>query len=417
LTKACETQFLCRPDLAEVGLLLWLCYFALELIGTTPDLAEVELLLPDLAEVGLLLWVCYIALELKGTTPDLAEVGLLLWLCYFALELKGTHVQASFQRASWAPKHLASSSLGRPDLAEVELLLCVCYIALELKGTARPDLAEVGLLLWVCYFALELKGTQRLIPLTAYREHLFQRPVKRSFFAGLTCVLHSALTAYREHLFQRPEKRRVFAGMIWLKQNFCSGPDLAEVGAALGVLLFPRAERHNVQASFQRARPDLDYSLPGTSLPKACETQFLCRPDLAESRPRAERHNVQASFQRASWAPQVLLPALWEAKKQLALHSLIWLKPDLAEVGLLLWVCYFALQRKGTTPDLAEVGLLLWVCYFALELILCRPDLAEVELLLWVCYIALELNGKTCSLLSIGRAGPQSILLPALWEA
>ena len=46
-----------------------------------------------------------------------------------------------------------------------------------------------------------------------------------------------------------------------------------------------------------------------------------------------------------------------------------------------------------------------------------RPDLAEVEFLLLVCYIALELKGTTCSLLSKGRVGPQSILLPALWEA
>ena len=48
---------------------------------------------------------------------------------------------------------------------------------------------------------------------------------------------------------------------------------------------------------------------------------------------------------------------------------------------------------------------------------LCRPDLAEVELLLWVCYIGLELKGTTRSLLSKGRVGPQSILLPSLWEA
>ena len=99
--------------------------------------------------------------------------------------------------------------------------------------------------------------------LTAYREHLLQRPVKRSSFAGLIwlkvelilwvlfidlellrtrpCLvskggerpqsillpalweakkqlaLHSALTAYREHLLQRPVKRSSFAGLIWLK--------------------------------------------------------------------------------------------------------------------------------------------------------------------------------------------------------
>ena len=45
------------------------------------------------------------------------------------------------------------------------------------------------------------------------------------------------------------------------------------------------------------------------------------------------------------------------------------------------------------------------------------PDLAEVELLLWVCHMALELKGTMCWLLSKGRVGPQSLLLPALWEA
>uniref|UniRef100_A0A914S616 Uncharacterized protein n=1 Tax=Parascaris equorum TaxID=6256 RepID=A0A914S616_PAREQ len=220
LPKACETQ----PDLAEVSLLVWVCYFALELKGTTPDLAEVGLLLwvcyfalqrkgttPDLAEVELLLWVCYMDLELKGCRPDVAEVELLLWVCYIALELKGT----------------------TPDLAEVGLLLWVCNFALELKGTT-PDLAEVGLLLWVCYIALELKGTTRCLLSRASWAPTALWEAKKQL------ALHRALTAYRE-------------------------------------------------------------------------TQFLC--------PRAERHNVQASFQRASWAPQVLLPALWEAKKQLALHS------------------------------------------------------------------------------------------------
>ena len=38
-----------------------------------------------------------------------------------------------------------------------------------------------------------------------------------------------------------------------------------------------------------------------------------------------------------------------------------------------------------------------------------RPDLAEADLLLWVCYIALELKGTTCRLLSKGRVGPHSI--------
>ncbi|MBH0334118.1 hypothetical protein BM86_00830, partial [Bacillus thuringiensis] len=46
-----------------------------------------------------------------------------------------------------------------------------------------------------------------------------------------------------------------------------------------------------------------------------------------------------------------------------------------------------------------------------------RPYLAEVELLLWVCSIGLELKGPKVGLVGKGAGSPQSILLPALWEA
>ncbi|MBG9498454.1 hypothetical protein ABE44_04670, partial [Bacillus thuringiensis] len=72
--------------------------------------------------------------------------------------------------------------LGRPYLAEVELLLWVCSIGLELPGP------KVGL---VC------KGDERpqSILLPALRE------------AKKHLALPSALTAYREHLLPRPVKR------------------------------------------------------------------------------------------------------------------------------------------------------------------------------------------------------------------
>ena len=72
------------------------------------------------------------------------------------------------------------------------------------------------------------------------------------------------------------------------------------------------------------------YSLQGTSLTKACETQFLPSPDLAEVElllcrvlhgARAARHKVLPCFHKGRQVPQVQIPALSAAKKQLALHS------------------------------------------------------------------------------------------------
>ena len=71
------------------------------------------------------------------------------------------------------------------------------------------------------------------------------------------------------------------------------------------------------------------YSLQGTSLTKACETQFLPSPDVAEVElllcrvlhgARAARHKVLPCFHKGRQVPQVQLPALSAAKKQLALH-------------------------------------------------------------------------------------------------
>ena len=71
-------------------------------------------------------------------------------------------------------------------------------------------------MLWVCYIALELKGTTcglnskgRLGPESILLPALWE--------AKKQLDLHSVLTAYREHLLQRPVKRSFFAGLIWLK--------------------------------------------------------------------------------------------------------------------------------------------------------------------------------------------------------
>ena len=110
--------------------------------------------------------------------------------------------------------------------------------------------------------------------------------------------------------------------------------------------------------------------LPGTYLTKACETQFLCRPDLGEVELQLWVCYIAVELKgsrpclvsKVGERPQsILLPALWEAKKQLALHTAL--------------TAYWEhLLKKACQTQF-----------------LCRPDLAEVELQLWVCYIALEL--------------------------
>ncbi|PWG19713.1 hypothetical protein DF279_16085, partial [Listeria monocytogenes] len=64
--------------------------------------------------------------------------------------------------------------------------------------------------------ALELKGTTcRLLSKGRVGPHSILLPAL--WEAKKQLALHSALTAYREHLFQRPVKRSFFAGLIWLK--------------------------------------------------------------------------------------------------------------------------------------------------------------------------------------------------------
>ncbi len=80
----------------------------------------------------------------------------------------------------------------------------------------RPDLAEVDLLLWVRYMALQLNDTTcRFLSKVRVGPHSLLLPALWEVKEQL--ALHSALTAYREHLFQRPVKRSFFAGLIWLK--------------------------------------------------------------------------------------------------------------------------------------------------------------------------------------------------------
>ena len=90
------------------------------------------------------------------------------------------------------PKDCETQFLCRPDLAEVGLLLCVSYIALELKGTMCSLLSNGRV------------GTQRILLPALWQAKKQLTP-------------HTALTAYREHLLQRPLKRRFFAGLFWLK--------------------------------------------------------------------------------------------------------------------------------------------------------------------------------------------------------
>ena len=77
-------------------------------------------------------------------------------------------------------------------------------------------MAEVELLLWVCRIDLELK-------VTTYRLLKEGRGGTQSILlpalweAKKQLALHSALTGYREHLLQRPVKRSFFACVIWLK--------------------------------------------------------------------------------------------------------------------------------------------------------------------------------------------------------
>ena len=80
----------------------------------------------------------------------------------------------------------------------------------------RPDLAEVELLLWVCHIALELKGTTCSL---LYKGRVGAQSIllPALWEAKKQLALHSALTAYREHLLQRPVKRSFIAGLIWLK--------------------------------------------------------------------------------------------------------------------------------------------------------------------------------------------------------
>ena len=79
------------------------------------------------------------------------------------------------------------------------------------KKTALCDF-----LLWVCYIVVELKVTKCCLPSKGPEGPQSILPTgfweaKRKF------ALHSALTAYQEHLLQRPLKRSFFAGLIWLK--------------------------------------------------------------------------------------------------------------------------------------------------------------------------------------------------------
>ena len=130
-------------------------------------------------------------------------------------------VLPSFHRGKGYPKHLSSCSLGSKDrsrLAQCSYSLPGTSLtkACETQLLCRPDLAEVELPRWVCYIAIQLQGTKCCLlkkgadgPQSIFVPALLE--------AKKQIALHSALTAYREHLLQRPVKRSFFAGLIWLK--------------------------------------------------------------------------------------------------------------------------------------------------------------------------------------------------------
>ena len=141
--------------------------------------------------------MCYIASQLKGTTCNLHSKGqvgpqsILLPALWEAEKQLALHSALTAYRTS-VTKACETQFLCRPDLADVELLLWVSYIALQLQGTKR------------CLLSQRRVGPQCILLPARWK-------------AKKQLALHSALTAYREHLLERPVKRSFFAGLIWLK--------------------------------------------------------------------------------------------------------------------------------------------------------------------------------------------------------
>ena len=126
--------------------------------------------------------------------------------------------------------------------------------------------------------------------------------------------------------------------------------ELAEVELLLCCVLHcPRAQRHKALPWFLKGRqapkrlasstlgrletrrcPQCSYSLPATSLTKACETQLLPSPGLAQVElllipvlhcPRATRHKSLPWILNGRQAPKRLTSSSVDAKEQLALRS------------------------------------------------------------------------------------------------
>ena len=68
----------------------------------------------------------------------------------------------------------------------------------------------------MCHIALELKGTTcSLLPKERVGAQSIMLPAL--WEAEKQLALHTAIAAYQEHLLQRPVKRSFYAGLIWLK--------------------------------------------------------------------------------------------------------------------------------------------------------------------------------------------------------
>src|SRR3712207_1321401 len=65
---------------------------------------------------------------------------------------------------------------------------------------------------------------------------------------------HSALPAYRQHLLQRPGKRSCFPDLISLEQNFCSAVSYIALGLqGTNASLLPQGETGSKASGFQLA--------------------------------------------------------------------------------------------------------------------------------------------------------------------
>ena len=98
------------------------------------------------------------------------------------------------------------------------------------------------------YMGLELKGTMSSLVSTRGEKSL-SVPLPALLSAKKQLALHWCFTAYREHVLQRPVKHSFFPGLISLKTNSCSAVSYMglELQGTKSSLVSPRGDRpHSV---------------------------------------------------------------------------------------------------------------------------------------------------------------------------